>query len=104
MLELWVFLACFCGVPLPSVWGTMSNLTIRQAYEDISAAESALKNAVKSVLPVDALVFWDRRGKRQFGCINRHVGDRVEVTNTLTDKTYLLHAFWFTEEHGGGVY
>ena len=81
----------------------MSNLTIRQAIDDITAANKALERTLESVLPVGSSVWWERGGSRQYGLVNRIVTDRVEVTNQDTGKTYLLHAFWFTSDYNGGV-
>ena len=81
----------------------MSNLTIQQALDDIRAADIALESALKAVLPVGTQVYWESSGFRQYGHVERNVTDRVEVTNFYTEKTYLLHAYRFTPEYGGGV-
>ena len=81
----------------------MRTKAISRAVSEITIAEQVLKEILAVVLPPNTKVFWDVRGYRQYGEVTRNVTDRVEVVNHLTGRTYLLHAYKFMSEHGGGV-
>ena len=81
----------------------MKTKAISRAVSEITIAEKVLEEVLTVVLPPNTKVFWNVGGHRQYGEIKRNVTDRVEVLNHRTGKTYLLHAYKFMSEYGGGV-
>lgn len=83
----------------------MSNLSVRQALDDVRDAEASLTLAVESNFPSGSKVFWRHGtcGVTQFGVVLRTVCDKVVVRNDRTGKQRALYAFWFTSEFGGGL-
>lgn len=81
---------------------------ISKALAQKAAAERALREAIIATCPPGTPVSWysgsgPGYGTEQAGHVVATNGDRIEVKNSRTGKTRLLHAFWLTERWGGSV-
>ena len=70
---------------------SISAARVRAALAEVRVAERRRDETIEQEFPVGTYVRWERHGRLQRGTVERVSGERLEVHNEVTDKTYWIY-------------
>lgn len=71
---------------------------VKEALADRAAAENALSEVIKAEYPIGSPIAWEMSGDVRLGTVVRHgYGDRINVKNQQSGKTYWIYAYRIIE-------